>query len=522
MTRKDDSAWFLGIDLGTGSCKVVVVDEQGQILGFGAGQYASADADVEMQWKEQNPESILDGMSQTVRRAIANSGVKPRNCASISIGGALHSLIAVDQSGKPLTGVLTWADNRAHGQAETAKRSANTNSLYMQTGCPAHAMYPLYKIIWLREERPDIFQKTARFVSAKEYVMERFTGEYVVDYSLASGTGLLNTRTLSWNPDSLAMAEVKTKHLSILADPRETLSLRPKFASEMGIPPQTPLVIGSSDAANSNLGAGAVRASVATCMIGTSGAFRIIASEPMLDAHSRTWCYCIDESHWLVGGAINNGGVALSWLRDTLNRRYADLEEEGRKLTFESLMALAQQVGPGAEGLLCLPFFAGERSPNWNANARAIVFGLTLQHDIRHITRALLEGIAFRVRSVQEAFSQLTERLSEVRASGGFTHSDLWLQIVSDVLEQELSIPSWGETSSLGAAFWAMLGSGALASLEQVEEYVGIDRTTSPNQNSAKLYDTVYAIYKGLYQAMLPYLDDVASLEADLHDPTWL
>jgi gluconokinase len=166
-----------------------------------------------------------------------------------------------------------------------------------------------------------------------------------------------------------------------------------------------------------------------------------------------------------------------------------------------------------------LQFFAGERSLNWNANARATYFGLTLQHDIRHIARALVEGIAFRMRSVHEVLNQLTGEVSEVRASGGFTHSDLWLQIVSDVLKQRLSVPSWGETSSLGAAFWAMLGNGVLPSLERIEDYVSMIRTANPDPDAAKLYDRLYALYTAMYEAVHPYFDDIASLETTLGGP---
>ncbi len=199
-----------------------------------------------------------------------------------------------------------------------------------------------------------------------------------------------------------------------------------------------------------------------------AGEYTIVSLQPYLDDQARLWCYAVDEAHWLVGGAINNGGIALAWLKDALFRAISTSSQT--ELSFEDLVKLAGQVGAGAGGLICLPFFAGERSPNWNLNARATFFGLTLSHDARHLARAVLEGVAFRLRSLDEILAGLVGDLREVRASGGFTHSDLWPQIIASTLHRDLAAPTWGETSAMGAGLWALRGAGALASLEVAEQ----------------------------------------------------
>ena len=479
------SPWFVGIDLGTGSCKSVVINAKGKVLGFGTGHYGGSGP--EGKWQEQDPYSLLPAAIASVRSAVEKSGLSPEGCSGLSVGGALHSVLALDAGGNPLTGVITWADGRALEQSREIGCSPLGRALYQETGCPVHGMYPLYKIKWLREVRPEIFSRASRFLSAKEFVLSQLIGIFTVDYSLAAGSGLLDVRRPRWCDAALDAAGIRKEQLSLLSHPSTVCGrLKREIAAEMSIPPQTPVVLGSSDAVNSSLGAGAVLPSQATCMVGTSGALRVISPKPILDEKSRTWCYAIDGVHWLVGGAINNGGIVLAWLKDSINSAMGGAcPSEG--LTFEEIIRLAGTVQAGAGGLICLPFFAGERSPNWNLNARAVFFGLTLEHDFRHLSRSMLEGIAFRFRSLMEPLSEISlTPIRQIVASGGFTKSDLWMRIMADALNRELTVPAWGETSALGAAFWAMLGTGYLERIEDVRDLVEMGGNTTPMPRMAR------------------------------------
>jgi len=317
---------------------------------------------------------------------------------------------------------------------------------------------------------------------------------------------------LSWDAKALQLAGVTSSQLSSVDSPWTVIrELNTKLASEIGIPRDTPLVLGSSDAANSSLGAGAVFPECATCMIGTSGAFRIIAKQALLDPFARSWCYAIDEKHWLAGGAINNGGIVLSWLRDLLNQSISSFSEKG-PLSFDDLITMAEGVEPGAEGLICLPFFAGERSPHWNMNTRGVFFGLTLKHNAEHFARALLEGVAFRLRTLKEVLNEIGCEINEIRASGGLTRSELWPQIIASSLNVELCLPRWGETSSLGAALWALLGTGVINALEEIEKLIPITRSYRPVKKDSELYDQLFRIYKDLYLAMEKSFDQIAEI----------
>ncbi|MCU0590681.1 MAG: gluconokinase [Desulfobacterales bacterium] len=503
-------AWFVGIDLGTGSCKAAAVDEDGQVLGFGAGEYSGAEA--QERWQEQDPQELFRAAIASVRQAVERSGARPERCGGMSIGGALHSVMALDDRDQPLTGVITWADGRAVKQAEAVAATEAGKRLYPETGCPPHGMYPLYKVMWLRENRPEVFQKARRYVSAKEYAGFRLTGTWQVDYSLAAGSGFLNTHTLEWSDSALNQAGIRPDQLSPLAAPVDLLGrLSAEVAAQMGIPAGTPVVTGSSDAVNSSIGAGAVAPTQATLMIGTSGALRMVASRPVLDAKARSWCYAIDGAHWLVGGAINNGGVALSWLRDCLNQAHVR-----QPLTFEDVLALAGRAPVGSGGLVCLPFFAGERSPNWNLNARAVFFGMSLTHEARHLARALLEGMAFRFKSLLAVLTEVGLDVKQIVASGGFTQSDLWLQVMADALGRELSVPKWGETSALAAAFWPFLSMGGAASISEIRNWVQSSRVQQPVPEHAALYDRIYPLYTELYRSLTGAFDEAARLQHEL------
>jgi len=499
MATNKSNRWFLGIDLGTGSCKTVVIDEKAKILGFGNSEYSGKT--MHDKWQEQDPDAVLHGMIESVRLALAKAKNIKGNCAGLSLGGALHSLIALDRSGKPLTGIITWADDRAAEHAKKMRETPHAYNLYQETGCPVHSMYPVYKILWLKKKQPHLFKKTARFISAKEYVFARLTGEYVIDCCLAAGTGLLNTRSLQWNERSLEIAGIKSSQLSSLCYPEQVFyGINKRLARAMGISIDTPVVLGSADAVNSSLGAGALFPWQATCMIGTSGALRVIYSQPILDKKSRTWCYAIDKNHWLVGGAINNGGVALAWLESIINHT-----------SIEKLIALAGKVKLGADGVICLPFFAGERSPNWNLNARASLFGLTLNHRIEHLSRAILEGIAYRLKSVHDVLAETIPDIRMIHASGGFTHSRLWLQIVTSILNRELAVPEWGETSCFGAALWALFGGNIFSHTEEMKKLIRLSKIYKPIEKQTEVYERLYRIYTALYDALSPMFDDIAS-----------
>lgn len=493
----------IGLDLGTGSCKTALVTLDGKIIAQASAGYPSTN--VHNRWKEQDPESLVAGAINSVTQALKLGSISPKDCVGISIGGAFHSLLALDSKNVPLTGVMTWADNRAKGQAELLRQQGLASRFYQATGCPPHSLYPFFKIQWLRETNPGLFNRMAWFLSAKEYLLYRFTGQRIVDYSIAGATGLLNVKKLVWDPEILGLASITSERLSTLASPASKIgSLTLEASAQMGLTPGTPVYLGSSDALNSSIGAGASTASQATCMIGTSGAIRIISPQPILDPQERVWCYAIDENHWLVGGSINNGGILLEWLQNALS----DPDKMGNSdASIRDIIDWAASIPAGSEGLVCLPFMAGERSPRWNLKAKGVFYGLELHHNKRHLCRALLEGIGFRLRSVQDAIDEVIPLPYELRASGGYVQSSFWLQLTTDILNRPLMIPTYKDTSALASAYWVLLGNGTIKSLEETGLFNPVEEVRYPKVDDASAYEQKYDQYKALYQALESIFD---------------
>ncbi len=290
---------------------------------------------------------------------------------------AMHSIIAVDEKGKPLTRCITWADNRSASWAEKIKNDMNGHEIYLRTGTPIHPMSPLSKLVWLQNEQAELFAKSYKFISIKEYVFYKLYKEYVIDYSIASATGMFNLKSLKWDEEALHVAGITDKKLSKLVPTTHSLTgLDEELAKEMNVLVSTPFVVGASDGVLSNLGVNAIDPGVVAVTIGTSGAIRAVTNRPVTDPKGRIFCYALTEDHWVIGGPVNNGGMIFRWARDQLGTSEIELAKRLGKDPYEVLTEIAAKVSPGSDGLLFHPYLAGERAPLWNANARGSFFGL--------------------------------------------------------------------------------------------------------------------------------------------------
>jgi len=301
-------------------------------------------------------------------------------------------------------------------------------------------MSPLCKLLWLKQCQPDVFKSATKFIGIKEYIFVHCFGRYWVDTSIASATGLLNLERLEWEETILQFIGIGTQQLSPVVPTKQVLYYEGSH-SQLTIPLQTPIVLGGSDGALSNIGAVANDLHAMAATIGTSGAVRMIVSQPKTDSHMRTFCYHIKDSYYIVGGATNNGAVVLQWLKDSLLKT-----EE----SYEALLDLAEGVAPGSEGLLFLPYLLGERAPIWNAHAKGVFFGLSVQHTKAHLVRAAMEGVIYCMYSIGSILFEEKDS-TELYASGGFARSALWLQLLADVFNKNVLVSTAVESAALGA-----------------------------------------------------------------------
>lgn len=491
-------SYFIGVDVGTTSTKAIVFSTIGEMKSISNRGYPIAVPRAG--WAEQDPEEIFTDMLLAVREAVRQANIPKSAIAAIGFSGAMHSLIAVNADGQPLTAAIIWADNRSIEQTTRLKQDGTGHTLYLRTGTPIHPMSPLTKLRWMREEAVETFQQTARFISIKEYIFYKLFDRFVVDYSIASATGLFNLKQQQWDAEALDYVGISPDRLSELVPTTYMLKgIKREYAETMGIDVNTSIVIGASDGVLANLGVGAINPRQIAITLGTSGAVRTVVPTPLTDPQGRTFCYALTEDHWVIGGPSNNGGIVLRWLRDEFCHTEITLAKQMGVDPYEVMIKAASEISLGADGLICLPFLSGERAPYWNAEARGIFFGLGLHHHRAHFIRAVLEGILFSVYSINLALQDLVNTAEEIRASGGFARSGIWLQMAADVFGYDVVVPQVYEGSGFGAAVLAMVAVGQLSQLEEVESLIQAGDRFHPNLDYTRRYHQLFEIYDRLY-----------------------
>ncbi len=490
-------ALMMGVDIGTTSTKAVIFALDGKPVAHHAVDYpllrpvpAAA---------EQDPEQIYQALLETIRTSLRTCPVPTDDIVCFSFSAAMHSVIGIDAQGGLLTRSITWADNRAAAAAERIKAEPGAGALYRRTGTPIHPMSPLAKLAWLRAEQPALFARAARFIGIKEYVFFRLFGQYLVDHSIASATGLFNLERRDWDDEALAVAGVRRDQLSTLVPTTHHLAgLDPQLAQDLGLATGTRFVVGANDGVLSNLGVDAIHPGEVAVTIGTSGAMRAVVDQPLTDPSGRTFCYALTDRHWVVGGPVSNGGIVFRWVRDEFAASECETAKRLGLDPYEVLTRIAERVPAGAEGLLFHPFLAGERAPSWNANLRGSFFGLAMHHRKEHMIRAALEGVIFNLYTILPAVESLVGRSRSIKATGGFARSGLWRQMMADVFNRDVEVPETFESSCLGAAVLGLYALGRVDSLDVVGAVVGTTHRHIPVAENVAVYQRLLPIFLAL------------------------
>lgn len=495
--KMSSSVLVVGVDIGTTSTKAVVYDAAGQVRGHGIVGYPLLTPSMGV--AEQDPGEIFAAVLTALRQAVAAAGPDRARVRCVGFSAAMHSLIAIDSRGEPLTRSITWGDTRSAPWADRLRDEMNGHAIYLRTGTPIHPMSPLAKLIWLRNEQPELFRRSARFAGIKEYIFYRLFGRWLVDYSLASSTGLFNLRSLDWDPEALEVAGISADQLSQPVPPTHHLEGLPtNIADQIGLPPGTPFVVGANDGVLSNLGVGAIRPGDVAVTIGTSGAMRTVVDRPRTDAAGRTFCYFLTDRHWVIGGPVNNGGIAFRWVRDELAAAETETAKRLGIDPYEVLTRVAARVPCGCDGLIFHPYIMGERAPWWNAAMRGSFFGLAVHHRKEHMIRAVLEGVIFSLYTILPAVEALVGQTRVIKATGGFARSGLWRQMLADIFDRNVAVPESFESSCLGAAVLALYALGEVDSIDVVEDMVGMTHRHQPVPENVCAYAQLAPIFAAL------------------------
>lgn len=490
----------IGLDLGTTSAKAVAYDTDGQ-------RWAEVDHEYPLHspWAgaaEQDPDQVRAAAFTVLREATEQATSAGARIVGVCLSSAMHSILALDQQGRPRSPAITFADTRATPQVRRLKEDGIGLAIYRRTGTPLHPMSPLAKLRWFADEQPETTAAAHRWVSLKEYVSASLIGDWLVDHSIASASGLFSLEARDWDDEALDFARISRDQLSQLVPTTEVRPLLAEATQRTGLPEDTPLILGAADGCLANLGAGAITPDIAAVTVATSGAARVTTDRIATDPDGRLFCYALSEDRWVLGGATSNGGLVLKWLRDGL---LADLalraEAEGQD-PYDAIVGLAEQVPPGSDGLLFLPYLVGERAPRWDATPRGVLFGLDLRHGQGHVVRAAMEGALLQLRWVLQAMEDNGIRPAAIRASGGATHSDTWLQLMADVLGRPMAVPTHGEATCLGAALLGAVALDLVPSLDEAAKTVSIARTVEPDGEASAAYPPVFERFLSLYDAL--------------------
>lgn len=479
---------LIGVDIGTGGVRCLAIDEEGQVLAAADETYPSHSP--QPGWSEQEPEDWWKATRNVIKRTAARvSG----DVAAVGLAGQMHGAVFLDRNDDVIRPALLWNDQRTAAQCEAITQLVGPERLREITGNPALTGFQAPKILWLKEAEPDSYARVASVLLPKDFVRLRLTGDRATDVSDASGTLLLDLRRRSWSSVILEALDIQSAWMPhVFESPQPAGAISVQHSEELGLAPGTPVAAGAGDNAAAAVGIGVVTPGLASCSIGTSGVMFAHADALQADPTGRvhTFCHAVPGRYHQMGVTLSAGG-ALRWWRDAVGGS-----------DFDTLIELAATSPAGAEGLLFLPYLTGERTPHLDPHARGAFVGLTTRHGMGHLTRAVVEGVAFSLRESLEIMVGLGIEVGEIRVTGGGARSTLWRQVLADVLGRPIARTAVDEGPAYGAALLAGVAAGTF---RDVKEACGVVRLgpeiSEPDQVRARVYDDYYGVYRSLYPA---------------------
>jgi xylulokinase len=492
------SPLILAHDLGTTGDKATLFDIAGNSVAASFVAYETAYP--QPNWAEQDPADWWRSVRDSTRSLLAISGAAPGEIAVISFSGMMNGMLPVDRVGTPLRPAIIWADQRATGQAEFLTQCCGMEEVYRRTGHRPGASYTAAKMLWLQQTQPDLYARTHQVLQAKDYVAHRLTGTFATDYSDASGTNLFDLARRGWAVDLIEAIGLDPRKLPP-AFPSSTVigQVTSEAAADTGLLAGTPVVIGGGDGACATVGAGSVHPGDAYNYLGSSSWIAVTAEQPLYDPRMRTFTFAhLDPDLYFPTGTMQCAGGSFDWLERLLRGT-------GEARLYDEMSTAAARVQAGAMGLLFLPYLIGERSPHWNPRARAVFVGLTMAHGRAEMARAVLEGVAFNLKMILDAFREQGAAIQAMRLIGGGARNALWRQILADVYGLPILRPALlAEATSLGAAIAGGVGVGLFSGFGVAHQFVQVEEAERPEPAAQACYAELYPLFQETYRALEP------------------
>lgn len=497
------------VELGTNAVRVFAFDPDGGIIGSLKGYYPTFYPGPD--YSEQDPEQIFITMLNVLKNLL-NEKIHPEKyeVASICFSASMHSVLAVDKNGNPLGNAITWADNRAKKETQKLKASASGKRLYTATGTPLHPMSPLMKIAWIKNNDAERFHKTSKFLSIKSYIIQQLTGEYLIDHSIASATGLMNIHQIKWEPNALKFAGITADMLPDLVSVTTPAGkLKKAFQKALRLSADTKIIVGSSDGCMATLGDGINGEGKATITIEDSGAVRVMGSEVLQDEHQRFFNYLLVENCYISGGPTNNGGIVFEWFANQFGdfKNPFDIES-----SMQELIAESAKIPAGSDGLLFLPYLLGERAPIWNPNARGAFFGLNIKHERAHFIRATIEGILYEIYSIGKTL-EAYRSIKSISVNGSFGTIPFCTQMIADMFNKPVQVRKKFHSVSYGAYLLSAVEMGIYKSLDEAARTVKLSETYEPNKQNHEVYASYIGLFEKLSTKLYDEFETIATLQ---------
>lgn len=485
----------IGIDISTTATKAVALDQSGAVVGVGTCSYGYETP--RPLWAEQAPHLWWDAAVTALRQVMTDHGIDGSGVAAIGLSGQMHGSVLLDAAGEVIRPAILWNDQRTESECDEIRLRVGARRLIEITGNDAITGLTSPKLLWVQRNEPHLWASVRHILLPKDYVRYRLTDSFAVDVADGSGTGLFELARRTWSPEILAALDLDRSTLPpTFEGPEITGAVTPAAAAATGLIVGTPVVAGGGDQSANAVGVGAVAPGIVALSLGTSGVVFATTAGPKIQAAGRVHAFChAVPDRWHQMGVMLSAAGSLRWLRDAL----------APHTSFESLVEGAAGVPAGADGLLFLPYLTGERTPHPDPRARGAFVGLTIRHDLRHMTRAVMEGVAFGLRDSLDLMTEAgVTRPTQIRASGGGIRSDLWRRILADVLGTEIATVATGEGAGMGAALLASTGAGWFRSVEAATDaLVDVQPAARPGE-AAEVYESAHRRYTALYPALAP------------------
>jgi len=497
--------YILAHDTGTGGNKAILCDLNGVVLHSAYQSYSISYPQPE--WVEQDPDELWRGVAATSRQVLQESGIDPADILGVGVSAQMWNTLPVDEAGRPLTPMLSWLDLRSVRQADRILSSDMPSFIFKHTGNIPTAKDSIPKILWLKEERPEIWARTAYLLDCKEYILFKLTGKIAIDWVGASAYFLFNPYTKKWSEEVCRALGIPLEKLPPAYPCTEIIGeITKEAARATGLKAGTPVVICAGDVAVAQSGAGANREGKVHLCIGTATWVGVSTSTFRNDPEKPFWgLNHIDPQKYIIAGEMETGGGALMWFRDVLCQEERRQAAEAGKSSYDLLSAMAASVPPGSDRLIFLPWLSGERAPVLDHYARGGYIGLTMSHNKAHMTRAVMEGVAYHIRWICEAMEKTGFRIDGFNGIGGGCNSEVWTQIIADVTGRPLSVvKNHLEAGAAGAALTVAVGLGVHPNMDAVDDLIGIERVVQPDGSRRNRYDDLYRIYRELYTVLVP------------------